>query len=191
MIKIRNVLFNVWMMIGTLALSFSLVTLGEKVFQISKYEHMSFGEREYMRPEWLNDHWQRYYDEVDVYVIEDPVKSEGFACYIDYRNDIYINSYADSRVGRLRDGKHCMAHEVGHYIDRRNGFPSETVEFADAVDLAARVDWSIAHWPCLYENDCLEGGWGGYGEIYAELFARNSIADIPAVLWDWYLPYYR
>lgn len=147
-------------------------------------------ELEFMRPEWLNDNFQTYYDDVDIIINDERIESGGM-CYINRFGQVYINWDLDERWTALVVGKECMAHEVGHWVNRQNGYPSETEEFQEAIDLAARMDWQIAHFSCISEKPCEDGEWGGYGEIYADLFERESIGDIPAILWDWYLPYYR
>lgn len=146
-------------------------------------------EREFMRPEWLNDNFQSYYDDVEIFINDEHVVDAG-ACYINRLGEVYINWDLDERWKALLLGKNCTAHEVGHWVDRQNGYPSETEEFREAIDLAARMDWQIAHFPCITGKPCEDEKWGGYGEIYADLFERESIGDIPAILWDWYLPYY-
>jgi hypothetical protein len=166
--------------IGTRVEEREQATIGRKLVEIDR-------EREFLRPEWLNDYWLLYYDGVEIFINEEPDDSGG-QCYIYWDGRIHFNFEYDEYWEALLIGKRCMAHEVGHWVDRQNDYPSETDEFHEAVDLAAKVDWQIAHWPCLYENPC--DGWGGYGELYADLFERQSIGDIPAVLWDWYLPYY-
>ena len=147
-------------------------------------------EREFMRPEWLNDNFQTYYDDVEVF-INDEFQEETGACYINRWGEIYINWDLEERWTALVVGKSCMAHEVGHWVDRQNDYPSQTPEFQEAIDLAARMDWQIDHFSCITGKPCQDGEWGGYGEIYADLFKRESIGDIPAILWDWYLPYYQ
>ena len=156
---------------------------------VSSQEIEYDAEREFMRPEWLNDKFQAYYDEVEIF-INDEVSEPNGACYVNRFGEIYINWDLDERWRALRAGKWCMAHEVGHWIDRQNGYPSGTEEFQEAIDLAARMDWQIARFSCITGKPCEDGEWGGYGEIYADLFERESIGDIPAILWDWYLPYY-
>ena len=146
-------------------------------------------EREFMRPEWLNDNFQSYYDDVEIFINDDHNKQGGM-CYIAPLGEVYINWGLEERWTALAVGKECMAHEVGHWVDRQNGFPSGTDEFHYAIDLAARMDWQIANFPCITGKSCFNGEWGGYAEIYADLFHRQSIGEIPAILWDWYLPYY-
>jgi len=147
-------------------------------------------EREFMRPEWLNDNFQSYYDDVEIFINDAHIVGEG-ACYINSLGEVYINWDLDERWRAILFGKDCTAHETGHWVDRQNGYPSGTEEFRTAIDLAARMDWQIAHFPCIIGKPCRDGEWGGYGEIHADLFVRKSITDIPAILWDWYLPYYR
>lgn len=187
---IHRFMATFWMVVGMLALSMDMWMVLPEITYTSPEpkEHASYSEREYMRPEWLNDHFQKYYNEIDFFIIED-ADPDGSPCWITSRNEIYINVVRDHRSENLKVGKWCMAHEVGHYVDNRSGYPSGTSEFQEAVDIAANMDGGIAYFPCLYDNFC--DGWGGYGELYADLFQRQSIADIPAVLWDWYLPYYR
>lgn len=147
-------------------------------------------EREFMRPEWLNAKFQTYYDDVEIFINEERIENGG-ACYINALGEVYINWGLEERWTALSVGKDCMAHEVGHWVDQKNGFPSQTDEFHEAIDLASRMDWQIANFPCITGKSCENGEWGGYGEIYADLFERQSIGEIPAILWDWYLPYYR
>lgn len=147
-------------------------------------------EREFMRPDWLNDNFQVYYDDLEIY-INDEHNPDGGMCYINQIGQVYINWELEERWTALAVGKDCMAHETGHWVDRQNGFPSLTEEFRTAIDLSAKIDAGIAGFPCITGKVCLDGEWGGYSEIYADLFERESIGDIPAILWDWYLPYYR
>ena len=159
------------------------------VNEVSAHEIEHRAEREFMRPEWLNDKFQVRFDEVEIF-INDEQDSGGGMCYINRWGEVYINWGLDDKWTALVIGKDCMAHEVGHWVDRQNGYPSGTEEFQRAIDLAARMDWGIDHFPCITGKVCEDDEWGGYGEIYADLFERKSIGDIPAILWDWYLPYY-
>ena len=167
-----------------------LINRGAPFEEVSSQEIEYNAEREFMRPEWLNDNFQTYYDDVEIF-INDEVNEDTGACYINRWGEIHINWDLDERWMSLRTGKWCMAHEVGHWVDRQNDYPSQTTEFQEAINLAARMDWQIDRFPCITGKPCQNGEWGGYGEIYAALFKRESIADIPAILWDWYLPYYR
>jgi len=154
------------------------------------HELTAVSEREFMRPEWLNDNFQFYYDDVEILINEER-HEQGGACYINRFGEVHINWGLEDRWTALIAGKRCMAHEVGHWVDQQNDSPSQTLEFQEAIDLAARMDWQIAHFSCITGKSCQDGEWGGYGEMYADLFERKSITDIPAILWDWYLPYYR
>lgn len=167
-----------------------LINRGAYVNVVSAQEIEYDAEREFMRPEWLNDKFQAYYDEVEI-LINDERDESGGMCYVTRLGKVYINWGLEERWSALVVGKSCMAHEVGHWVDRQNDYPSSTTEFQEAIDLAARMDWQIAHFSCITGKPCEDGEWGGYREIYADLFERESIGDIPAVLWDWYLPYYR
>jgi hypothetical protein len=158
--------------------------------EIKAHEIEYSAEREFLRPEWLNDEFQAYYDEVEIFINYEYLETGGM-CYITRFGDVYINWGLEKRWSALVVGKACMAHEVGHWIDRQNDSLSQTTEFQEAIDLAARMDWGIDHFPCISGKPCQDGEWGGYGEIYADLFERESITDIPAILWDWYLLYYR
>jgi hypothetical protein len=68
-------------------------------------------------------------------------------------------------------------HEVGHLVDEELGLPGDTEEWKRAVDLLAqqcrsnvynRVYCFVAYFPGINGN--LHPGWGGYGELYAELY---------------------
>ena len=164
--------------------------LGTKTRNLNTHELEKDAEREFMRPDWLNDNFQAYYEDVEI-LINDEHNKQGGMCYINHFGEVYINWGLEERWTALAVGKDCMAHEVGHWVDRQNGFPSKTDEFQNAIDLAARMDWQIANFSCITGKPCEDGEWGGYGEIHADLFARKAIGDIPAILWDWYLPYYQ
>jgi len=168
-----------------------LIYRGSLANVVSSQEIEYDAEREFMRPEWLNDKFQAHYDEVEIFINDEFSEDDGMCYIINWAGEIYINWGLDERWSALVVGKDCMAHEVGHWIDRQNGYPSGTEEFQEAIDLAARMDWQIARFSCITGKPCEDGEWGGYGEIYADLFERESIGDIPAILWDWYLPYYR
>ena len=92
----------------------------------------------------------------------------------------------------------CL-HEVGHFVDERLGYPSksegEPVTFARGVILSNELSWQQAideyylenltalqvcevllfecivwKWPGIWDKDRISG-WGGYTELYAELYA--------------------
>ena len=192
--KLNELLWRCFYTMATIALASQVgiqagLYLGRNNRILNTHELETDSEREFMRPDWLNDNFQAYYDDVEIFINDERYESGGM-CYINPFGEVYINWDLDKRWSALLVGKWCMAHEVGHWIDRQNGFPSKTDEFQKAVDLAARIDRDIACFPCICDA-CQDGEWGGYGEIYAELFRRESIEDIPAILWDWYLPYYQ
>lgn len=168
----------------------TLIYRGASFNEVSSQEIEHNAEREFMRPEWLNDKFQAHYDEVEVFINDEHIEVGGM-CYINRFGEVHINWDLDKRWTALLVGKDCMAHEVGHWVNQQNGYPSETEEFQTAIDLAAIMDSHISWFPCISGKPCEDGEWGGYGEIYADLFKRESIGDIPAILWDWYLPYYR
>lgn len=187
--KLDGFLWECFFFIAILAMAteigFYIIPLRRQTHEIS-----IDAEREFMRPEWLNDNFQSYYDDVEIFINDEHIV-DGGACYINQFGQVYINWGLEEKWIALGVGKDCVAHETGHWIDRETGFPSQTEEFQEAIDLAARMDWQIAHFPCITGKPCEDGEWGGYGEIYADLFERQSIGDIPAILWDWYLPYYQ
>ena len=186
-------LIGLWLASSGLALYFDLLLSGEMPSRTDYALVAVDMELEFLRPEWLNANFQHMLDEVDVFIGED--ECGGAQCCITRLGDIYVNTFGPvDRWTGLKTAKACIAHEVGHWVDQQEGYPSGTDEFRDAVDLAAIVDWGISNWPCINGNDCASYAdgieWGGYGELYADLFERRSIGDIPAILWDWYLPYY-
>ncbi len=185
---LETVLWNVFFCLTSLALitQTAVVILHRDIPPVSKLN--TDLEREFMRPDWLNDNFQYYYDDVEIFINDEHLAGGGM-CYITQSGEVYINWGLEERWTALTAGKSCMAHETGHWVDFNTGHPSETEEFHRAIDLAARMDSGIRCFPCVCEQ-CEEGEWGGYKEIYADLFQRESIGDIPAILWDWYLPYY-
>lgn len=83
------------------------------------------------------------------------------------------------------DEIYCL-HEVGHHVDRLGGYISQTKEFQSSVDKYIstlddchgneRVDCWMVDFPGvnnnpLAEGDGVEHNWGGYGEMYANLYA--------------------
>ena len=151
--KKNDWMIGIWLGFAMLALAMDLWMVIPEItyFSPKPDEHASYNEREYMRPEWLNEHFQKYYNEIEFFIIED-ADPDAAPCWITSRNEIYINVVRDHRSENLQVGKWCMAHEVGHYVDNRNGYPSGTDEFHEAVDIAANMDNNIAHFWCNYNN---------------------------------------
>lgn len=102
----------------------------------------------------------------------------------------------------------CLAHEIGHAIDYSNGNVSETKEFREAVDLSIEMlkddrseycSWCFvaeqitAEFPGINGNPLRrssKGEWGGYKELYADLFAYGFSLDmIPPPLRIYYQDY--
>lgn len=76
----------------------------------------------------------------------------------------------------------CL-HEVGHAVDSMNGRPSVSPEFQAAIESLAKQSW-VFEWgglrarltvfPGILARSMLSGPigeWGGYRELYAELYA--------------------
>jgi hypothetical protein len=97
----------------------------------------------------------------------------------------------------------CL-HEIGHHIDSTLGWPSKTLEFRNAIASCSK-DWSNIHElgcsPTLSSyvtifpgvgsspNDKYFGQtWGGYSELYAELYALHvsDLIIVPEYLIEFY-----
>lgn len=170
-------------------------------------------------PPRLND-WNLQAERVNVYFVDhwygmNPATDRCFyAAYPTLLSllrspDIYVYigglSQSDYR-DRLAD---CYAHEVGHYIDQRNGWISNTHEFQrevmdslillNSLPEGGEIHWrGTAHWIATFpgvNGNPLEGGtWGGYRELYAELHQVTYLIQIPPPLqhyfkdflyWSW------
>ena len=74
-------------------------------------------------------------------------------------------------------------HEVGHWKDDKSDWISNTIEFQEAVDnfimeCTENRDTSsycvkLVMFPGINGNELNEKGWGGYGELYAEMYVYN------------------
>lgn len=87
------------------------------------------------------------------------------------------------------------AHEQAHSIDRNLGFPSQSKEFKEAVESiranGSMYGWIIEAFPGVNDNPMFQPdsflqrlyllgfGWGGYGELYADLYAYHVIYGVP------------
>lgn len=111
----------------------------------------------------------------DVYIIKRPTEEPGFCCF---------------------------THEIGHYIDYRNGEVSDSKEFREAVELTIQmygetslvslcsgIEQPIYRFPGINGNELLGGIWGGYSELYARLFELRQITNIPSPLRPFYEDY--
>lgn len=102
-------------------------------------------------------------------------------------------------------------HEQGHALDHRLGDVSKTDEFIKAVDVFRQVQYSLSKdhrhamadkimfFPGIgsprlkvtqiYSDAFWQGGWGGFGELYADIWAKanGDIEQIPVSL----QPYFR
>lgn len=102
----------------------------------------------------------------------------------------------------------CLAHEIGHAIDSISGRISETEEFQKAVELSIEMceddprefydgcfitEYLITEFPGVNGNPLSvlsKSEWGGYKELYAELFAYGLPLDmIPPPLRIFYQDY--
>ncbi len=111
--------------------------------------------------------------------------------------DVYVIKEKDWSEQEALDIYRCLAHEIGHAIDLSNGWISETEEFQEAVDLSIEMleddrsgfcswcsiaEYIVAAFPGINGNLSLEDspnhGWGGYSELYAELFAYGFSLDL-------------
>lgn len=97
-------------------------------------------------------------------------------------------------------------HELGHQLDHVLGDISQGKEFRRAVEIYNQVQWQlpadlrdanawrIGHFPGInaprdrvsqvYSDAFWQGGWGGYRELYAELWAMagGEIHNVPVSL---------
>lgn len=126
--------------------------------------------------------------------------------------DVYVVKEPHMSGQETLDNYSCLAHEIGHVIDFRNGNISRSKEFQEAVDLSIEMleDDSIGFcsWCYITEQIIAEfsgingnplerifrGKWGGYSELYADLFAYGFTLDlIPPplrIFYQDYLPWY-
>lgn len=103
----------------------------------------------------------------------------------------------------------CLAHEIGHAVDYNSGTVSKTKEFEQAVELSIETCENgrngLPSWCFLVEQFIAEysgingtpfertfrGEWGGYQELYADLFAYGFYLDmIPSPLRIYYQDYF-
>lgn len=147
-------------------------------------------------------------DELDFYFIdrETPISwilDEQTACFFQYNkytfwksSDIYVIKEQHVSEQESLDYCSCLAHEIGHAIDLSNGDISKTKEFQEAVELSIEMleDDSIGFCSWCYVTEQLiagfpgingnslesssKGEWGGYSELYADLFAYGFSLDI-------------
>jgi hypothetical protein len=104
--------------------------------------------------------------------------------------------------------KHTCLHETGHSIDYRRGHISQSYEFAETVQIfrivsntnntVDEMSYRIRKFPGIgsdYEQTtcrlfikCEPEGWGGYSELYAEIYAMadGNINNIPEVFRPFY-----
>jgi hypothetical protein len=118
-------------------------------------------------------------------------------------------SYYNKWTGIIRcQGEDCL-HEAGHALDASRGWVSEGQAWRDAVSTYIAVAWqmpamrdqfteTIAFFPGVggplwpsrnpFNITFWRGGWGGYTELYAELFKAcgGDIGKLPAGLQPFY-----
>lgn len=106
-------------------------------------------------------------------------------------------------------GQEACLHEIGHAIDDQSKWISESARFKNAVATYREIVWQspeqrnnfsqqIYNFPCL-DSPCRPeynpvnegfwtGGWGGYKELYASIFAwaGGNIETIPPTFQEFY-----
>jgi hypothetical protein len=104
--------------------------------------------------------------------------------------------------------KYSCLHEAGHQIDKSNGYPSQTVEYSNAVQtfrivcetsknpdsfctLAVNfpgIGSSHLKGVCHLLTVCGPNGWGGYSEFLSEMYAQagGEVSRIPEVFRKFY-----
>jgi hypothetical protein len=108
--------------------------------------------------------------------------------------------------------RYTCLHEYGHERDHQSGWISKSKEFRQAVDVFNRVQWLLDpddrhEWsermhsfpgvtsprmPCrdILSVSFWQGGWGGYTELYAEMWAwaDGDIYSMPIEFKKFYAP---
>lgn len=142
--------------------------------------------------------------------------NEETICFFDYSprfifwksSNIYVIREPSMSEQEMLFYYSCLAHEIGHGIDSINGGISETEEFQKAVELSIEMCENYPSEPrdgCFITKHIIVGfpgvngnplrvlsksEWGGYKELYAELFAYGLPLDmIPLPLRIFYQDY--
>lgn len=162
------------------------------------------------------DAWMRYAEDLDYYYVDAlswlvgrpsgaicnykgyPRSLKGFRTEVVYVtiSGLASNEFADRLQG-------CIAHEVGHHIDHSQGWLSKTNRFERHVMASLRLlnelpmvgehrwrwtGYRIAEFPGINGNP-LDGGWGGYVELYASLHFTDYLIEIPPPLRQYFVAF--
>ncbi len=125
------------------------------------------------------------------------------------KRTIYVINKPLATKQELLSSLSCLAHEIGHAIDFNNGTVSKTKEFEQAVELSIETcengrneppSWCFLVEQFIAEYSGINGNpfrrtfwrkWGGYQELYADLYAFGFYLDmIPPPLRIYYQDYF-
>jgi len=183
-------------------------------------EPLEKGQLESALPKGYLPLFYEYVDELDFYFLDRKKlllgnRFEEFVCFINdtrYNSrkspNIYVYKEPNMSEQEALDYSACLAHEVGHAIDKANGYVSKTEEFQKAVELSIEMLENDRSGPCSWcfvteqviaPFSGINGNplsaistdeWGGYAELYAQLFEYGfSLDEIPPPLRIFYQDY--
>ena len=159
-------------------------------------------------------------DELDFYFLDrtnllSQIVGKEAICFISgsrfffwHSSDVYVIREPYVSDQETPNYRSCLGHEIGHAIDNANGQISKTQEFREAVELSIEMleddriksrGWGfiteqiIAVFPGINGNPLKQysgGEWGGYEELYADLFDYGlSLELLPPPLRPFYQDY--
>lgn len=152
---------------------------------------------------WRLRAWHKYALDLDYFVDGDRPDSlcsyDGGPLPLLNRDNVLVHGIENIEI--------CIAHEVGHHIDRKLGRVSESDGFRRAVALTiilvadlpeGTYHWRwkgemVANYPGINGNPMIgdDKDWGGYHELYADLHEVDYLIQIPPPLQVYFEDFFR